>query len=159
MQIMLNDNTHFDSEANLFYLFYLFEAMEKTGVGDFIKELRPWNDIIKMGMTGTPEKRIEQHPRSEIHPWTAHPVHFYFTIVAGIKPTSPGFKTVEITPNFGELKKIKANYPTVNGIISLDIGLDKKGEINGTILLPNGTSGVFKWNGKNTNIKSGVNEL
>jgi hypothetical protein len=159
MQIMLDDNTHFDSEANLFYLFYLFEAMEKTNVGNFTKELQPWNDIIKMGMSGTPEKRIEQHPRSEIHPWTAHPVHFYFSLVAGIKPTSPGFKTVEIAPNFGGLKKIKTNYPTVNGIISLDLSLDKKGKINGNISLPNGTTGVFIWNGKNANLKSGFNEL
>jgi len=86
METMLDDNTHFDSEANLFYLSYLFEAMEKTGAGDFIKELQPWKDIINMGMSGTPEKRIEQHPRSEIHPWTAHPVHYYFSIVAGITP-------------------------------------------------------------------------
>ncbi len=159
MKIMLDDTTQFDSEANLFYLFYLFEAMEKTNVGNFTKELQPWNDIIKMGMSGTPEKRIEQNPRSEIHPWTAHPVHFYFSLVAGIKPTSPGFKTVEISPNFGDLRKINTNYPTVNGIISLKLSLDKKGKINGNISLPNGTTGVFIWNGKNGNLKSGFNEL
>ena len=159
MKIMLDDTTHFDSEANLFYLFYLFEAMEKTNVGNFTKELQPWNDIIKMGMSGTPEKRIEQHPRSEIHPWTAHPVHFYFSLVTGIKPTSPGFKSIEIAPNFGDLKKINTNYPTVNGNISLDLSLDKKGKLNGNISLPNGTTGVFIWNGKNANLKSGFNEI
>ena len=159
MQTMLDDNTHFDSEANLFYLFYLFEAMEKTGIGNFSKELEPWNDIIKMGMSGTPEKRIEQNPRSEIHPWTAHPVHFYFSLVAGIKPTSPGYKTVEIAPNFGDLKKIKTNYPTVNGIISLDLSIDKNGKVNGSIVLPKGVTGIFKWNKKNINLKSGLYEF
>jgi len=121
--------------------------------------MQPWNDIIKMGMSGTPEKRIEQHPRSEIHPWTAHPVHFYFSLVAGIKPTSPGFKSVKIEPNFGDLRKINTNYPTVNGNISLDLSLDKKGKLNGNISLPNGTTGVFIWNGKNANLKSGFNEI
>ncbi len=159
MQTMLDDNTHFDSEANLFYLFYLFEAMEKTNVGDFTKELQPWNDIIKMGMSGTPEKRIEQHPRSEIHPWTAHPVHFYFSLVAGIKPTSPGFKTVAIAPNFGELKKMKTDYPTVNGIISLNLSLDKKGNLTGNVLLPKGTTGVFKWKDEHILLASGINNL
>jgi len=159
MQTLLDDTTHFDSEANLFYLFYLFEAMEKTSVGDFTKELQPWKDIINMGMSGTPEKRIEQHPRSEIHPWTAHPVHFYFSIVAGIKPTSAGFKTVEIAPNLGELKNLKTNYPTINGNISLDMSLDKKGRLNGQVVLPEGTTGEFKWLGNTFELKSGINDL
>ncbi len=159
MQTMLDDNTHFDSEANLFYLFYLFEAMEKTKVGDFTKELQPWKDIINMGMSGTPEKRIEQHPRSEIHPWTAHPVYYYFNFVAGIKATSPGYKTVEIAPNLGELKSLKTNYPTVNGNISLYLSLDNKGRLSGQVTLPKGITGVFKWNKKEIAIIPGTNNL
>ncbi len=159
MQTLLDDTTHFDSEANLFYLFYLFEAMEKTNVGDFTKELQPWKDIINMGMSGTPEKRIEQHPRSEIHPWTAHPVYFYFSIVAGIKPTSAGFKTVEIAPNLGELKSLKTTYPTINGNISLELNLDKKGKLSGQVTLPKGTTGEFKWLGNTIELKSGTNDL
>ena len=158
MQVMLDDATQFDSEANLFYLFYLFEAMEKTGVGNFSKELEPWNDIIKMGMSGTPEKRIEQQPRSEIHPWTAHPVHFYFSLVAGIKPTSPGYKTVEIAPNFGELKNIKTTYPTVHGSITLDLSVNS-GEIVGEIILPKNVTGTFKWNSKESILLSGKNTI
>ncbi len=159
MQVLLADKTHFDSEANLFYLFYLFEAMEKTKVGDFAKELQPWAAIIDMGMSGTPEKRIEQHPRSEIHPWTAHPVHFYFSVVAGIKPTSAGFETVEIAPNFGSLKHIKLDYPTVKGIISLNLSLDKKGKVTGQIALPEGTTGVFKWAENTVDLSPGTNDL
>ena len=159
MQTMLDDNTHFDSDANLFYLSYLFEAMEKTSVGDFIKELQPWKDILDMGMSGTPEKRIEQHPRSEIHPWTAHPVHYYFSIVAGITPASPGFKTVKIAPNLGSLKRIKTTYPTANGLISLDLSVDKKGVINGKISLPEDVTGTFEWKEKNIALVSGTNNI
>ena len=159
MQKMLDDKTHFDSEANLFYLFYLFEAMEKTGIGNFTKELHPWKDILEMGMSGTPEKRIEQHPRSEIHPWTAHPVHFYFSLVAGIRPTSPGFKTVKIAPHPGDLESIKMDYPIVTGIISLDISFSKNGKIKGKVILPEGTRGVFKWQGDRVVLESGTNDL
>jgi len=155
MTKILDDNTHFDSKANLFYLFYLFEAMEKTGVGNFTKELQPWKDIVDMGMSGTPEKRIEQDPRSEIHPWTAHPVHFYFSLVAGIRPSSPGFKTVRITPQPGTLKTIVANYPTQLGTISLDLCFDKSGTVSGNITLPEEMSGVFEWKGWKIKLASG----
>ncbi len=159
MKKVLDDKTHFDSEANLFYLFYLFEAMEKTGVGDFTKELQPWKDMVDMGMSGTPEKRIEQDPRSEIHPWTAHPVHFYFSLVAGIRPTSPGFKSVCISPQPGNLKTIKANYPTQPGTISLDLKFDDSGKANGSIKLPGGMVGKWKYQGDNFVLKEGVNKI
>ena len=155
MKKVLDDKTHFDSEANLFYQFYLFEAMEKTGVGDFTKELQPWKEIVDMGMSGTPEKRIEQDPRSEIHPWTAHPVHFYFSLVAGIRPTSPGFKTVYIAPQPGKLETIVANYPTQYGIISLDLRFDKSGKVSGSITLPKVISGEFEWQNKKVVLPSG----
>jgi len=89
----------------------------------------------------------------------SYPVYFYFNFVAGIKATSPGFKTVEIAPNFGTLKNIKTSYPTINGAISLELHLDKKGKLKGEITLPQGTTGVFKWKGNTIELKSGVNDL
>jgi hypothetical protein len=156
---VLDNKTHFDSEANLFYLFYLFEAMEKTGIGDFTKELQPWKDVVDMGMSGTPEKRIEQNPRSEIHPWTAHPVHFYFSFVAGIRPASPGFKTVCIAPQPGNLETILANYPTKHGNISLDLRFEKSGKVSGSITLPKENNGEFLWQGQRIILPSGKTDI
>lgn len=158
MKKLQDSDTQFDSKANLFYYFYLFEAMEKTGKGNFTKQLQPWKDIVAMGMSGTPEKRIEQHPRSEIHPWTAHPVHFFFSVVAGIRPTSPGFETVVISPNPNELKIIEAIYPTIKGDISVNLNVDK-GKIKGDVTLPESVTGVFNWQGKIVNLKSGKTNL
>jgi hypothetical protein len=159
MKKVLDDKTHFDSEANLFYLFYLFEAMEKTRVGDFTKELQPWKDIVDMGMSGTPEKRIEQDPRSEIHPWTAHPVHFYYSLVAGIRPAIPGFSTVNIAPQPGNLETIVANYPTKHGMITLDLQFDKNGRVTGSITLPKEIKGKFDWQGKQLILNSGKKDI
>ncbi len=156
---VLDDNTKFDSDANLFYLFYLFEAMGKTGVGDFTKELQPWKDIISMGMSGTPEKRVEQNPRSEIHPWAAHPVHYFFRTVAGIRPTSPAFKTLEINPNPGTLKNIDAEYPTIHGNILINLSFPGNGAIKGSITLPAGISGEFNWQHVNIPLKAGTTIL
>ena len=159
MRKLLDENTQFDSKANLFYYFYLFEAMEKTGVGNFARELQPWKDIIAMGMSGTPEKRIEQHPRSEIHPWTAHPVHYYFSVVAGIQPTKPGFAAVDITPNPGSLEKIKAVLPTIKGKISVEYTINEDKKITGKIILPKNMKGTFSWLEKTIKLKPGLNSL
>ena len=159
MKAVVDPNTPFDSHANLFYYFYLFEAMQKTGVGDFTQQLQPWNEILKMGMSGTPEKRIEQHPRSDIHPWTAHPVHAYFSVVAGITPTSPGFRTVEIAPNLGALKSLQLDYPTINGKITMDLTSGPEGVLSGQVMLPENVQGVFRWQGTEVNLSSGLNHL
>lgn len=155
METILDDKTSFNSKANLFYYFYLFEAMEQVGAGDFTEVLQPWHDIIQMGMSGTPEKRIEQHPRSEIHPWTAHPVHFFFSLVAGIRPTSPGFQTVEIAPLPSELPYIKAIYPTIHGNIEVDLTFEEDGAIKGEVELPEGIEGILKWKGKEIELIGG----
>jgi len=159
MERVLDQNVHFDSYANLFYYFYLYEAMAKTGVGDFTNALQPWKDIVDMGMSGTPEKRIEQHPRSEIHPWTAHPVHYYFATLAGIQPTSPGFNTVRIAPNPGSLKNVKAIYPTILGDITLDLEVTNDQKIMGEINLPDGMAGELLWQGELIRLTSGTTRL
>ncbi len=157
MNRILSPETPFDSYANLFYYFYLFEAMEMTGTGNFRKTLKPWKDIADMGMTATPEKRIEQNPRSEVHPWTAHPVHYYFSILAGIKPSSPGFETVMISPNPSGLKNIKAEMPTPQGWIKTRFDFTDKGGIRGSIILPGGMTGELIWNNKKLSLKPGEN--
>jgi hypothetical protein len=159
MNILMDENTKFDSYANLFYYFYLFEAMEVTGIGDFKIQLQPWKDIFDMGMSATPEKRIEQDPRSEVHPWTAHPVHFYFSLVAGIRPSSPGFETVTIAPNPGDLKNIDAVYPTKHGDILAQLNFGKDDKCIGIITLPEKMNGEFKWNGKEFDLMPGENRI
>ena len=159
MNKVLDRNTEFDSKANLFYYFYLFEAMAETGTGNFSEQLEPWQAMLDLGMSGTPEKRVEQNPRSEIHPWTSHPVHYYFTVVAGIKPTSPGFSSIEIRPNLGELKRLDVSYPTVRGNVELSVTLNDREEISGEILLPEGMQGTFTWKDVQLQLKPGKNVL
>jgi len=159
MEKIIDSNSRFDSEANLFYYFYLFEAMEKTGVGDFTQLIQPWKEIVDMGMSGTPEKRIEQNPRSEIHPWTAHPVHFFFSIIAGIRPGSPGFSSVIIKPNPGNLETVEAIYPTIHGDISVNLHFNEHSDVQGDVTLPGGITGMFDWQGRRVNLVSGKNIL
>ena len=159
MQRILNEATDFDSRANLFYYFYLFEAMKKTGVGDFTKELQPWRAIVDAGLTATPEKRIEQDPRSEVHPWTAHPVHYYFSLVAGIEPVSPGFRRVRIRPQPGQLDRVEATYPSPRGKITVDLSFGAEQQVTGQVVLPEEVTGQFEWNGQSTALVPGPNAV
>jgi hypothetical protein len=158
MDKVLDESVDFDSEANLFYHFYLFEAMQQTGVGDAVRALQPWREIVAMGMSGTPEKRIEQHPRSEIHPWTAHPVHFYLSLLAGIRPSSPGFETVRIAPQPGKLTPISASYPTRHGLIQLDLTFEGD-KLAGRVILPGKMVGDLVWQGQTMTLTPGENLL
>ncbi|MBN2350751.1 MAG: family 78 glycoside hydrolase catalytic domain [Bacteroidales bacterium] len=159
MEKLLDPATRFDSKANLFYYFYLFEAMEKTGVGNFTEVVFPWKEIIDMGMSSTPEKRIEQNPRSEVHPWTAHPLHYFFSVVAGIQPVSPGFKTIIVEPNPAGLKTIEAVYPTIHGPVRVNLYFDNLNIVTGDITLPDGISGIFRWMGKDICLVPGKTKL
>ena len=103
-----------------------------------------------------PNHQLPQHPRSEIHPWTAHPVHFYFSLVAGIRSAAPGFETVSINPQPGELTFIKADYPTVKGDIKLDLQF-KDSKLSGSVELPEGMSGTLHWQGKTISLKQDAN--
>jgi hypothetical protein len=159
MKKILDPEIVYDSKANLFYYFYLFEAMAQTQIGDFSEQLLPWKEIADKGMTATPEKRIEQNPRSEVHPWTAHPVHYYFNVVAGIRPASPGFDQVSIMPNPGVLPHIDGGYPTTKGEIQFDLDFEVKRAVRGSITLPTDMNGVFYWNGKRLLLVPGRNEI
>jgi hypothetical protein len=73
--------------------------------------------------------------------------------VAGIRPASPGFKTVEIEPALGKLNYIKGQMPHPAGMISFDLKRTGKDGIKGEIILPEGLTGIFRWNGKEIVLK------
>jgi hypothetical protein len=81
------------------------------------------------------------------------------SLVSGIKPASPGFKSVRIEPNFGSLKNIDATMPHKLGNIHVKLQKDKENQITGEITLPIHLDGVFIWNGEERQLKEGINKL
>jgi hypothetical protein len=73
--------------------------------------------------------------------------------VAGIRPATPGYKTVEIEPALGKLTSIKGQMSHTAGIISFDLKRVGTQGISGAIILPKGLTGNFKWNGKSIALK------
>jgi len=145
-------------QATLYFKFYLFRALQKTGMGDeYLGQLAPWKRMLDMGLTTFAE--TEHNPRSDCHAWSATPCFDLLHLVAGIYPAEPGFKKVIIAPNFGHLKQINAEMPHPAGQIRVALTKSESGAVRGTITLPENLTGSFLWNGNGVDLKPGVQTI
>lgn len=141
-------------QATFYYRFYLSRAMLKTGQSDqYISMLKPWYKMLDIGLTTFAEN--PEPTRSDCHAWSASPLYDLLATVGGITPASPGFKTVNIEPNFGPLKYIKCKVPHPKGMIEVSLKRSGANHLKGEIILPNSIAGSFKWNGKKVDLKGG----
>ena len=147
----MNDKTLI--QPTMYFRFYLTQALKKTGLADsYLETLGLWNDMIQKGLTTFAEN--PDPARSDCHAWSASPDYDFLATVAGIRPASPGFRTVEIEPALGKLSFIKGQMPHPAGIISYDLKRNGKEGITGEIILPEGVTGKFIWNGKSVDLKN-----
>ncbi len=146
----LNDKTLI--QPTMYFRFYLTQALKKTGLADLYTEtLGLWYDMLDKGLTTFAEN--PDPARSDCHAWSASPDYDFLATVAGIRPASPGFKTVEVKPALGKLNFIKGQMPHPAGTISFD--LKRKGTmgLSGVIVLPEGLTGNFIWNNRTIPLK------
>jgi alpha-L-rhamnosidase len=137
--------------------FYLERALDQSVMGAYyLQTLAPWRQMIAMGFTTTPE--VPEPTRSDTHAWSAHPLYDLLTIVAGIHSSSPGFRTVRITPNPGTLEHFEATMPHLDKEIRVSYSSQGK-KAGFVIALPEGLPGVLVWNGKEYPLHSGEQSL
>jgi hypothetical protein len=96
--------------------------------------------------------------RSDCHAWGSHPLFHLHASVAGVRPTSPGFRTVRIAPLPGKLPKIVSRTPHPDGFIALDLAFEGD-RCHGIVELPPGITGVFVWRGKEQKLNSATNTI
>jgi len=143
--------------ATLYWSFYVFEAMQKAGLGnEYLNHLDVWEEVMELGVTTWPETGI--YSRSECHGWGASPNYHLLKIVAGINPLSPGFNEVLIEPHPGGLKSVEAVFPHRKGMITLKLD-NGDAQKRAHITLPGGLTGVFRWQGKEITLHDGYNEV
>ena len=146
------------AQCTLYFKFYLFEALQKAGQADqFIAALVPWEKMVNSGLSTFAE--TPDPTRSDCHAWSASPVYYFLSLVSGIQPASPGFKTVRIEPSFGSLKKIDATVPHKLGSIRVKLQKDDKNSLHGEVTLPIHLGGVFIWNGVQKQLEGGINNI
>nr|WP_319509537.1 alpha-L-rhamnosidase C-terminal domain-containing protein [uncultured Draconibacterium sp.] len=146
------------AQCSYYFDFYLVEALKKAGLADsYLSTLTPLKELIDNGLTTFPEKA--DPTRSDCHAWSASPAYYFFSLVCGIEPGTPGFNTVRIEPHLGNLEWIDGTMPHKFGEIKVSLKQTKNKKISGTIVLPTGLSGIFVWNGERISLNEGENHI
>jgi hypothetical protein len=145
------------SPASIYFRFYVARALDHAGLDDlYLDSLGPWRKMLDLGLTTWAE--TVEPTRSDDHAWSAHPNIDLLTLVAGIRPSSPGFQTVVIAPHLGTLTSLSARMAHPAGDIV--VRYDKAGETWAfEVDLPPGVSGTFLWKGRTTALSGGPNRL
>ncbi len=117
------------SKATLYFAFYLFRAWEKVGCYElFWKQLENWKSVLKWNFTTFPEIPYE-HTRSDCHAWSASPIYEFISCVLGIRPGSPGFKSILIQPHPSKYGRISGTAPAGGENIDVSLEISKGKEM------------------------------
>jgi len=152
MERVISDTTL--TPASYYFDFYVLEALAKAGLGDrYIERLAPWQAMLKLGLTSAPEN--PEPTRSDTHAWAAHPNYGMLATVLGVRPASPGFRTVRIAPALGPLRRAEGRVPHPSG--DIDVKFLREGErgLRADITLPRRLSGELVWHGQRRPLRDG----
>jgi len=145
------------TKATYYFRFYLARALEHVGMGNqYLSLLKPWRDMVGLGLTTWAEQ--PEPTRSDSHAWSAHPNFDFLTIVAGIRPSSPGFSTVSIEPHLGPLRRVASAVATPKGMVEVNY-TSKTSGVSAEINLPSNVSGELVWKGKTFSLHPGHQQL
>ena len=156
MERVLSDSTL--TRCTYYFTFYLLEAMREAGLADrTIELLTPWREMLRLGLTSTPEN--PEPTRSDSHAWAAHPNYFLLATVLGVRPAGAGFRTVRIEPSLGPLQWAEGRVPHPAGDITLRLTRAGATGLRATVGLPPGVSGELVWAGQHTPLHPGSQKL
>ena len=142
--------------ASPYFKHYVFEAYFRYGRGDiFLKAMDEWRKYVAVGGRCTFEKGVEF--RSDCHAWSAHPLFWFASGLAGIRPAADGFAEVEIRPAPGSLRSIKATMPHPLGAVEVEMEFDESGGVHALVRSP--VPGVFIWRGRTVPVRAGESGL
>jgi alpha-L-rhamnosidase len=143
------------SPASIYFRFYVARALDHAGLADlYLGSLGPWRGMLAMGLTTWAE--TAEPTRSDDHAWSAHPNYDLLTLVAGIRPASPGFRTVLVAPHLAGLSVLNARMPHPDGEIEAHYAKAGDGWIF-DVSLPPGVTGTLRWEGRTAALSSGPN--
>ena len=77
----------------------------------------------------------------------------------GVRPSSVGFRTVQIAPALGPLRWAEGRVPHPAG--DIDVRLTRSGErgLQAVVILPAGLSGEFVWGARHVRLHAGRQAL
>jgi hypothetical protein len=152
MEHVLTDTTL--TPASYYFSFYVLEALRKAGLVDrYIEQLAPWHAMLELGLTSAPEN--PEPTRSDTHAWAAHPNYGLLATVLGVRPSSPGFRTVRIAPALGPLRHAEGRVPHPLGDIEVNFLREGERGLRADITLPRGLRGELVWQGERRRLHEG----
>jgi alpha-L-rhamnosidase len=145
------------SAPSYYFRFYLSRALEHAGLADlYLEQLQPWYNMLRLGLSTWAE--TPEPTRSDCHAWSASPNYDLLTIVAGIRPGAPGFRSVRIEPHLRGRHQLDASMPhpggTIHTVYKLN-GLHWKA----TVTLPAGLDGELLWRNQIYPLHTGTQTL
>ncbi len=133
------------------YLFETYRLLEQPG--PFFDRMGLWFALASQGFKTTPEQ--PEPTRSDCHGWGAHPLYHDFASLLGIRPASFGFERVEIAPMPGHLSSLSGTMVHPRGQIEVALEF-KTDHVRGSVSLPAGINGTFRFAGKIVDLQSGT---
>ena len=96
--------------------FYLFRALEKTGLYEYTREYWGiWRRMLAKHSTTCIEDEVQE--RSDCHAWGALILYELPTVILGVRPGEPGYQSVMIHPQPGYLKEAEGDVITPAGMV------------------------------------------
>jgi hypothetical protein len=136
----------------------VFEALREAGLAEqYVDRLAPWRQMLALGLTSAPEN--PEPTRSDTHAWSAHPNYGLLATVLGVRPASPGFRTVLVAPALGPLRRAEGRVPHPAGDIAVALARVGARGVRARVTLPPGVTGTFEWNGRRVPLRAGRQEL
>ena len=119
-----------------YFKFYELEAMCLVGMYNEVwRQIRDyWGAMLEVGSTTfwekfDPDKHWKEqlgmygmkYGKSLCHAWGATPIYIIGRHFLGIRPTSPGYKTYEVSPRAEFFKELEAVMPIKNGSVTIRV--------------------------------------
>lgn len=144
---MLQKSFEMESQAAFGYTYYLFRALEKTGLEERKKAvLDSLKALIDLGCTTIPE--TPKHSRSECHGWGAVAIYEFTTHILGVEVKDAQNKEIIIKPEINTRQYAKGSVATKWGYVHIDwhiegerfiIKVDLPDDICARMVLPDGS--------------------
>ena len=151
---MISDTTL--TQATIYFQYYVNQALRQTGLGNlYLDRLQIWKDNLAMGLSTWAEISDVNAARSDCHAWVASPNIEFLRTVLGIDTDGPGFNKIIIQPNLGSLPEASGTVPHPKGDITVQYHVQAGGKLKAVISLPQRTSGVFVWKGRERPLHEG----
>jgi alpha-L-rhamnosidase len=143
------------ARCTVYFTHYLLEALQQMRRADmFFARLELWRTFLDYGLRTIPEQ--PEPTRSDCHAWGAHPLFHLHASIAGIRPASPGFRTVHVRPLPGPLSFLNGRLPHPRGEIHYDFRFGPN-RLEGSLTLPQGVTGTLEIPGGSRLLAGGEN--